>query len=151
MARIKKQMDAINKQERDLRNVREVMMCDCCHTRSGDLNIVPKQNRQNGELLYLCKECTKDLNLKKIEENEARSAIDIVDRMCDVIKISLDTSREDEAKMAKKLSKVQYRVRNDLLKLYSASLKKNRNGGRNNRRDGGNDGGVWNKPTINGR
>lgn len=148
---IKKQMDAIDRQEKDLRNVREVIKSECSHTKNGDLDIVPKQNRQNGELKYICRKCKKELDLKKIDEDTLTNACDIIDRAIDVIKLSLDTNREDEEKILRKMAKTQYRVRNDIKKFYAASLKKNRNGSGKNNRNDTNSGGAWNKPTINGR
>jgi hypothetical protein len=149
---IKKQVEAIDKQDRNLKVLREQMKSKCPHTdKNGDLDIVPKQNRQNGELTYICKRCQKTLNLKKISPEQLAQACEIVDNACDVIKLSLDTQKEADLEILKRIGKVQYRVRNEVQKYYDASLKKNKSGGKGKGRGGNNESSSWGNPTINGR
>lgn len=149
---IKKQVEAIDKQDQSLKVMREQMKSRCPHTdKNGDLDIMPKQNRQSGELTYICKRCKKELDLKKIAEQDLQNACNLIDRACDVIKLSLDTQRDGDQEILKRVGKVQYRVRNEIMKLYGASLKKNKNGGRGNRRNNNNENSAWGNPMINGR
>lgn len=147
---IKKQLEVVAKQERSLRVVREEMMCDCDHKhrQSGDIDIVPAQNRAPGELKYKCKRCQKDLDLKKIQEQELKDACNTIDRAIDVIKMSLDPQREDDAKILKRVSKVQFRVRNDIPKMYAASLQKNKTGGRRGNGRRSSEESSWAKPVV---
>ena len=148
---IKKQVEAIDKQDRNLKVLREQMKSKCPHTdKNGDLDIVPKQNRQNGELTYVCKRCQKVLNLKKISPDELRHACEVIDNACDVIKLSLDTQKDVDLDILKKMGKVQYRVRNEVEKFYDASLKKNKSG-KGKGRGGNNESSSWGNPTVNGR
>lgn len=143
---IKKSVEAIDKQERNLKTLREQAKSQCNHTKNGDLDIVPANNRQQGELKYICRKCQKTLDFSKIPEDELRGACDCVDRAIDVIKLQLDPSKEADAEILKRVSKVQYRVRNDIIKLYAASLKKNR--GNNKNSSNYNNDSSWNKPNI---
>ena len=147
---IKKQLEVVDKQERSLKVIREEMMCDCDHKhrQSGDIDIVPAQNRSPGELKYKCRRCRKDLDLKKISEQDLRDACVTIDKAIDVIKLSLDPQREDDAKILKRVSKVQYRVRNDISKLYAASLQKNKTGGRRGNKNRNSDDSAWAKPIV---
>ena len=148
---IKKQVEAIDKQDQNLKVVREQLKSRCPHTdKNGDLDIVRKQNSQDGELKYICRRCKKELNLKKIPENDLQAACDTIDRACDVIKLSLDTQRDGDKEILKRVSKVQYRARNEIMKLYGASLKKNKGNSRSNRRNN-NENSSWGNPTVNGR
>ena len=148
---IKKQVEMIDKQEKSLSKIRETMKSKCTHTdKNGDLDIVQAKNRQKGEFKYICRRCRKELDLSKIPEDVLTSALDIVDRACDVIKLSLDTDREDDQDILKNVSKTQYRCRNDIKKLYAASLQKNQKGGkRKDRRN--NENSSWGNPKLNGR
>ena len=148
---MKKQVESLNTHEQKLKVLREQMKSKCPHTdKNGDLDIVPKQNRQNGELLYICKRCGKELNLKKINEEELRAACELIDRACDVVKLSLDLQREGDQEILKRIGKTQYRARNEIVKLYGASLKKNKNGGRG-KHNGNNENSMWSNPSVNGR
>ena len=111
--------------------------CDCNHSDHHEMDITPKKNRKPGELLYTCNQCLKDLHLNIVEEDDQRQSCNILDTMCDVIKMNLDPEKEKEAEVAKTVASVQFFVRNNAMKLYAASLKKNQNGGRNNRRGKG--------------
>lgn len=147
---IKKQLEVVEKQEKDLRNLRETFMCECDHKhrQSGDIDIVPIKNKQQGQLKYICKRCKKNLDLRKISEQELHSACDTLDRAIDIIKMSLDPQREEDAKILKRVAKTQYRVRNEIEKMYTASLQRNNNGGRrgNNRRSS--EDSAWAKPIV---
>jgi len=150
---IRKQTDTIDKQEKQLGRLREEIKAKCTHTRNGELQLVPSNNRQPGELKYFCKVCRKEITLSKLPEETLTNAIDALDRACDVIKISLDANREDDAKILKRISKTQFRLRNELLPLYGASLKKsNRGAKRNNNNNNSNNGnGMWERPQVSGR
>ena len=89
---IKKQIDAIEKQEKSLRIIREQKKADCMHSdKNGDIDVIPKQGCDKSELRYVCRSCKKDLCLKKISSEKADEALEIVDNMCDTIKLSLES------------------------------------------------------------
>ena len=142
----KKQIDAINKQENSLKALREQAKARCPHTKRGDLDIVPAHNRKPGDLTYVCRCCQKDLDLKKISEQDLRDACDTIDRAIDVIKISLNLESDDDRQKLKRLSKVQFRVRNELVRSYGEALKGKNKGRRGNRGKGGNGGSAWQRP-----
>ena len=146
---IKKQVDLIEKQQTQMKTMLEQVKSKCIHKKGGDLDIVPAHNRQNGELKYICRKCKKEINLKKISDDELRASCDCVDRAIDVIKLQLDPANrpEDEA-ILKRCAKTQYRVRNEIMKLYAASLKKN-NKGKGNRNNTNDYDSSWNKPVVN--
>ena len=56
---------------------------------------------------------------------------------------------DERGEIQKRISKVQYRVRNEIVKLYGASLKRNNKGGRNKKKNDENS--SWGNPTVNGR
>jgi hypothetical protein len=145
----RKMLDSIHNEWK--KNV-EKNMCDCLHTHKGDLNIVPSPKKKNGLLIYTCRACTKELHLNVIDEADQDQALNIVDRMCDIIKMSLDQEKPKDQKIAEKISETQFRVRNQLKSYYAAALQKNGSGGRNkknnNRRDQDS---TWEKATISGR
>lgn len=143
---IKKSVEAIEKQERNMKTLLEQAKSQCNHTKNGDLDIVPANNRQQGELKYICRKCKKTLDLRKIPEDELRGSCDCIDRAIDVVKLQLDPNKEADAEILKRVAKVQYRVRNDIIKLYAASLKKNR--GNNKNSSNYNNDSSWNKPTV---
>lgn len=143
----KKTIDAITKQEHSLKALREQTKARCPHTKRGDLDIVPAHNRKPGDLTYLCRCCQKDLDLKKIPEDELRAACDTVDRAIDVIKISLNLESDEDRQILKRMSKVQFRVRNELVRAYGKALEGKNKGRRGNRGKGGNNGGsAWQRP-----
>ena len=143
---IKKQVETINKQEKGLRLLREKAKTRCTHTRKGELDIVPAKDRKQGELKYICCKCGKELYLNKIDEQTLRGACTVVDNSCDVIKLSLDPDRDEDAQVLKNVAKTQYRVRNEILKLYAAALAKNKKGGK--RRGNNQQGSGFNRPVT---
>ena len=146
---IKKQVDAIEKQQGSMKVLLEQAKSKCTHTKNGDLDIVPSNNRQTGELKYICRKCRKEIDLKKIAKEDLENACNIIDRAIDVIKLQLDPSKESDEEILKKMAKTQFRVRNDIVKTYGAALQKNNRG--NGNRDRNNGDSTWNKPTVNGR
>lgn len=143
---IKKETELVDKQEKQLKAVREHLKAQCSHTKNGEPDIVPSSDREPGQLKYICRRCRKELNLRKIDDEEIRKAVNIIDNVIDTIKITLNLDREDEKKILKRLSKTQYRLRNEIIALYGASLKRNRSGS-GKRSSVGNDS-VWGKPQI---
>lgn len=143
---IKKQIENVNRQERSLRILREQFLCDCDHKRNGEFDAVPVKDRKQGELKYICGKCKKIVDLSKLTDEELTSHCDGVDRACDLIKLSLDPQKEEDRKVLKRVSKVQFRVRNEIKPLYAAALKKNRTGGR--RRNKNDQDSSWGKPVM---
>ncbi len=126
---IRKAMDEIAQSERKLSETRKRHQCFCPHTKKGNLELV-RTNDPNG--LHICKMCQKKIGFRKIEEDELMKAIDVVDRVIDYIKITLDTEDDKDAALLEKLGKAQYRVCHMLPTYYrnarksSSKRKKNR-------------------------
>lgn len=150
---VRKQTDAIDKQEKALARMKEEIKANCEHTKNGDLQLVPGNKQSDGELVYICKKCRKVIRLTKISEEELTRACDIIDSACDIIKISLDLNREDDQKVSKRIAKTQFRVRNEIAALYGASLKKGKRsgGGHNNNNNNNEYSSAWDRPKVNGR
>lgn len=147
MSNIKKEVDQVTKQERELGLLRENLKCTCVHTKKGDLTLVRVPEDASK---YRCKQCQKVIKISRLDDKEIQDAIDVLDRMVDTIKLSSDVNREDDAKMVKKLAKFQFRLRNEIMPFYNASIKKNNQGRgkRNNNNRNDNYDGGWNKPTT---
>jgi hypothetical protein len=118
----------------------------------GEPAFIPSNEpKTNGELKYYCKLCQKSIIIANIPENELQDACSLIDRAIDIIKITASTINNDEdEKMIEKMAKLQYRVRNDLVPTYKASLKKN-----NNKKDKKNNNNhhesTWGRPQVSGR
>lgn len=145
---IKKETEAVDKQEKQLALLREHLKARCSHTKNGEPDIVPSANKEPGQLNYICRRCRKELSLKKLTDEEIKNAVGVIDRAIDTIKLTLNLEREDEQKILKKVAKTQYRLRNEVLALYGASLKRNRNGGGKQRPQNNNNTSGWGKPQI---
>lgn len=158
---IKKRIKLIDEQELQLRKGKEKSRCECPHTDRGELDVVPNGK---GPLQYKCKSCTKDINFKKIPENtevrdgnnnEVRDvkvtvglfdACDTIDNAIDTIKITLDLQNEKDKELLGELAVLQYRIRNQVTKLYGKALKKNQTDRKKNRSDYNDS--SWSKPQM---
>ena len=150
---------------RELAKNKEKNMCDCCHTRRGEVNVVKSKDRKSaGDLRYLCRACEKKLNLNRLPAKTTvrqnpdgtydvsigyMDALEAVDSMIDAIKMSLNLEKEREVKIANHMAETQYRVRNNIPKLYEAVTNKNSNRGNNDRDEDRHQG--WGKAEITGR
>lgn len=122
--------------------------CTCTHTVKGDMKLKPGKsyNQGNGQLNYICSECQKEVRIRNISDDEIDRSIDVIDNMIDIIKLSADMTKEGDAKIVKKLAKVQFRLRNEIKDLYKAAKSKNGKGKKKNK--GGNSDADWGKPTA---
>lgn len=145
---VKKQVQAIKRQQQKLNEMNEKLKTKCTHTVKGDLDIVPDRKFKEGSLHFICRQCEKELNLTKLAEDELKNACSVIDRAIDTIKLQLDPNREDDLLILKKMARTQYRVRGPVQKYYAAALKKNSRGRRGNRRRGNQDNGLWSAPSI---
>lgn len=143
MSNIRKEIEDVTKQERTLDKIKETLKCQCTHTKKGDFTLVRKSGE---ERKWICKQCQKIIAIERIDENELQKAIDIIDNAIDVIKLSTDTGRDDDAKVVEKVGKMQYRLRNEILPFYKAAVQKNKGGQRRDKEQSSNSG--WNKPNI---
>lgn len=143
MSNIKKEVEDVSKQERVLDKIKETLKCQCTHKKKDDYTLVRKSGDDNK---WICKQCQKVISIKKIEENELQKAIDVIDNVIDVIKLSADSSREDDEKIIDKMGKLQYRLRNEVLPFYKASIQKNTGGQRRDRSSQTSS--SWNKPNM---
>lgn len=123
--------------------------CTCTHTVKGDMKLKPskKYNQGSGQLIYICTECQKEVRIRNISDEEIDKAIDTLDDMIDIIKLSADMTKEGDAKIVKKLAKVQFRLRNEIKDLYKAAKSKN-GGGKKKKNKGGNSDSEWEKPSA---
>jgi hypothetical protein len=144
---IKKQSEELDKQEKHFGKYKEELKAKCTHTRNGELTLVPKKDgNKDGELVYVCKQCRKVLRFSRIDENDLQKSIDLIDQAIDIIKASANTNNENDDEMVKRMAKVQYRLRNDIMPYYKAATSRNNRGNKN--RDNNNDGGAWGKANI---
>ena len=60
--------------------------------------------------------------------------------------IYVATAGRFDDEMVKRMAKVQYRLRNDIMPYYKAATSRNNRGNKN--RDNNNDGGAWGKANI---
>lgn len=147
---IKKQVQAIQKQQKKLAEMADALKSKCTHTVRGDLDIVPDKSYKQGSLHFICRQCQKKLDLSRIQDDKLQEACDIIDRAIDTIKITIDPNREDDYKILKRMARTQHRVRTTVIPYYNAALKKNssagrRGNGRGGRRGNGNSG-IWDSP-----
>jgi len=156
----------LNSVAQELSKSREKNMCDCCHTRKGDLNLVKAKDRSApGDLRYICRACEKKINLNKLPERTTVTesgdgkysvqlgyldVIEAADNMLDVIKMSLNLENEKEQKIANHMAEAQYRIRNNIPKLYKAALLKNGSGNNNGKHKREENRG-WGAPAVSGR
>jgi hypothetical protein len=146
---IKKQTDSVDKQEKQLKIIREQLKAKCDHSKNGEPDIVPSNDRESTRrLAYVCRRCKKYIDLTKIPEDELSKACTTIDNACDVIKITLNKENEADAKVLKKVAKVQFRVRNEIAQLYGAALKRNRNGKKRNNDNHNDADRTWAKPQV---
>jgi hypothetical protein len=148
---IRKKIDAVIKNERSMGKIKEEAKAQCTHTLNGEPAFIPSNEpRTDGKLKYICKLCQKPITITNISEDELQKACDIIDRAVDIIKITAGSINNDEdSKMIEKMSKLQYRVRNDLIPTYRASTKRNNKKDRkhnNNQHEA-----AWGRPQVSGR
>jgi hypothetical protein len=147
---IKKQTEEMLKARKKMDRVAEQFKADCSHVSNGEPAFIPSNEpRREGELAYVCKNCHKRIVISKISEEDITKACDIIDRAIDTIKITANPNSEDTEKLLERLSKVQFRVRNEIVPAYMASLKKNTIGRRNDNRSVDESNSAWGKPVIN--
>jgi len=147
---IRKKTSAVADSEKKLGKIKEELRAQCTHTKNGEPSLVPSNDpRVQGELKYVCKQCMKPVIISSISEDELENACNIVDRAVDIIKITAgNINSENDAEIINKLAKLQFRIRNDLMPIYRASLKK---GNRNNKPNRERNESSWGRPTTYGR
>lgn len=133
----KKTTQRIKKQKKTLDKQSEKVKCACGHKRDGQATLVRKKGGQPTD--WLCYQCEKNVNLKRITDEEMDEAIDVLDRAIDVIKFSCRENVAADTQFQAKLAKTQYRVRNVVKQAYKACLNEN---SRRERRSSNNGGGV---------
>lgn len=136
---VKKRGQILKDVKRKLTKQEEMNLCNCLHTRKGDVDIVPINNGDG--LTYRCRICGKVIKANKINKetrvstnpNDASDkkvqvgyddVINKIDSMCDVIKMNLNEETRKDEKMADQLAEFQFRARNQIVPLYEACLKK---------------------------
>lgn len=154
MARISaKRKKLIAKVEAQCRLNDERNKAECNHLDHGEMDITPNPDRKQGELKYRCRQCEKQLQFNKVSVEDQNQSCQHVDNMCDIIKMNLNPEKEGDQEVLKTVATVQFFIRNNLRKLYAASLQKNANG-RNNRKKGKSNDGYddsWTPADVGGR
>ena len=147
---IQKKVDAVLKNERSLAKVKEEAKAQCTHTFHGEPAFVPSNApKVNGQLEYFCKLCHKSIIITNIQEDELQKACNLIDRAVDIIKITASAvNSDDDKKIIEKMAKLQYRVRNDLVPTYRASIKRNT---KKDKRNNNNYESAWGRPQVQGR
>lgn len=158
---IQKREKILEKMEESVKKNRIRNQCECLHTRKGDPDIIKANNAKNGELLYVCKQCEKEIRINRVPETTYvdehsgkvvigyRDAVKALDSMCDIIKMSLNLEKEKDEKLHDVMAEFQYRLRKDIVGLYKASLQNggaDQNNGR--KKEKGHDRNNWNSPTT---
>ena len=103
--KIQKESVEISKREAGLRKAREKNMCKCTHVKNkGDYSLV-KDKSSNNPLHYKCTQCDKKIDITKLDEAKIDEALNIVDRMCDIIKMTIASSnKESDIEFVDKIS-----------------------------------------------
>lgn len=119
--RIKDRMAEIQKRRASLNVAEEENLCRCNHKSHNGTDLT--RNGQTGE--YICRKCHKPIDFKKKpSDQQLQEALDLVDTVCDYIKISLDSNNEKDNEMLKKIAKYQFRTRNMIMQVWKAVGKK---------------------------
>ena len=114
-AKIENQIKGLDKQS-------EKIKCLCPHRKDGQATLVRKKTNNPNESIWICYQCKKEVDFKRIDEDKLKEAIDIIDRTIDVIKFNCKENNENDIKLHDKLSKTQYRIRNMIERSYKVSL-----------------------------
>jgi len=145
---IKKQAEEIDRQNKKFNKYREELKAKCTHTRNGELTLVRGKNSNNGELVYICKQCKKELHFNQMSEAELQEACNKIDSAIDVIKVNANPNNENDVEMLKKMAKTQYRLGEIVAYYKAATSRNNKHRGNGNNHHDNNGGGVWGKPSI---
>lgn len=122
--KIQKEIVEIGKHESRMQKQKEKIRCKCTHIKSqGDYSLVRDRNSNNPRA-YKCTQCGKSIDITRLEDKDIDFAIDVIDKMCDIIKMTVSSSnKESDMEFLEKISNCQFRVRNDLKQYYNISLK----------------------------
>ena len=113
----------INNQQKELSKQKEKVQCSCQHKKDGQATLVRKKGGNPFE--WVCYQCEKLVNLKRIEEDDLQNAISILDAAIDIAKFSCRENSSVDNNFQGKLAKTQYRIRNVILPIYRAALNEN--------------------------
>ena len=123
--KIRKDMEAIDKQEKSLRKFREKKQCDCMHKDADGPSLIKSKEQGAKPLDYKCINCRKMVDLERIPQEKLKDACDTVDKAIDIIKLSCSPKDAADKELVEKLGKVQYRIRNLIPEAYKTALKAN--------------------------
>lgn len=133
---IKHKKDALRDAKKRIDVTEKETVCECWHQeKDGEPALRPTNKRNpDGSPICFCKVCQKEVFIGTLSDELIDTTIATTDKMCDLIKISLDGNSERDQKLGKRVAKMQ--LRNLGLKdLYNAAKeskkrkKKNNNGG----------------------
>ena len=96
--------------------------CYCTHSKKGHGNVFP-----NNKGAFTCNKCKKDnIRLSKdvLNEQKIEEACQTFDNLFDVLKMNLNVEQEGDAKLLKRIAKMQYFVRNEALDVVKGIKRK---------------------------
>lgn len=111
----------------------EQARCWCTHAKKGHGNVFP-----NNKGAFTCNKCKKDnIRLSKdvLNEQKIDEACQTFDNLFDILKMSLNVEQEADAKLLKKIAKMQYFVRNEARDVVKGIKRKNGKQKKNNDSD----------------
>ena len=132
----KHKTEAVRDAEKRLAISKKEIICDCWHQEKDGYPSLRPTNKKHpdGTPICFCKVCGKEVYIGSIPDDVIDTTIETTDKMCDLIKMSLDNNSERDQKLGKRICKMQ--LRNLGLKdMYTAAKdsrkrkKKNNNGG----------------------
>ncbi len=143
--KIKLQANSIRDVSKQLSKEKVKLVCNCPHQQNGQFKLKPINKKdEDGNPIYICTECGKEINLKNITPEELNSAIDTLDRVADTIKMLLNLEDKGDQQLYKRYAKMQFR----LLYEVSDQLTAAKNRGKSKKKKGGksNTGDGWSRP-----
>lgn len=120
---IEKMYNFVQETKQNASRAEAKLHCVCLHQR-GKNPALKRTNKTDadGNPEWICRRCGKVVRLQKLDPNELRKAISVVDQAIDVIKLLGNPENEKDIETLKKVSKMQYRLI-DLPKLYDAAVR----------------------------
>lgn len=127
---------------------RLAIQCDCVHHKDDDphqLTLIPIKDKP-GSLDYKCFKCKDIISILSSSPEERENAINMLVQMCNVIKMKCNLANDEDRELAKKVAKMEYKLRTFLPKAYDAATKQKKKKRSGNRSGEGQS--MWQKPGV---
>lgn len=122
--------------------------CSCLHQRGRSPSLKKTgRNDANGNPIFICKRCGKEVNLQKLDSAALLSAVKTVDQALDIIKILANPENEKDDKLLRRLIKTQFRLA-ELPKQYDNAIKKTNDSGNKNKNKSQSSSTTWGKASV---